>query len=62
MTNSEARYAYEDTHVVPGTSYLYRLEDDSGATYGPWQVNVPEADDGGGTVASTRTFLPFLSR
>jgi len=57
-----ATYLYHDTEVRPGATYFYRLEDELGNIYGPWQVAVPEVDDGGGTLLSGRVFLPFISR
>ncbi len=62
MRGDEASYNYEDATVYPGTSYIYKLESEEGTSFGPWQVDVPEVDDGGGTVASRHMFMPFLSR
>ncbi len=57
-----AAYTFEDTTIYPGTTYLYRLESDSGEVFGPWQVNVPDASDVGGSAGGTRLFIPFVSR
>lgn len=57
-----AYYGYEDTDVYPGTTYMYRLEDTTGQMFGPWEVTVPEVDDGGSTLSSRRAFLPLIER
>jgi hypothetical protein len=50
-----ATYSYGDTAIERGVTYLYRLESATGASYGPWSVRIPAADD-------TRRFLPWVGR
>ena len=62
ISGSYAYYGYTDTNVYPGTTYLYRLESSTGEVFGPWEVRVPEVDDGGSTVSDRRTYLPMIAR
>ncbi len=62
ISGAYAYYGFEDTNVYPGTAYDYRLEDNEGQTYGPWQVTIPEVDDGGSTLSNRRVYLPMISR
>ena len=62
ISGAYAYYGFEDTNVYPGTAYAYQLEDNEGQTYGPWQVTIPEVDDGGSTLSNRRVYLPMISR
>ena len=62
ITGNTAYYGYEDASITPGQTYLYQLESSSGERFGPWEVTVPEVDDGGSTILSPSAFLPFVSR
>ncbi len=55
---NRAGYVFEDTTVTAGTTYAYRLESVTGATFGPWTVNVPAASH---ATYAGRTFLPLLA-
>ena len=58
----EFHYEYLDEGVRAGNVYYYRLESQSGEKFGPWDVRVPDVDDGGSTLSDKRMYFPFVER
>ncbi len=50
-----ASYAFSDTAITRGVTYLYRLESATGESFGPWSVRVPAGDE-------VRRYLPLVGR